>query len=120
MGRASKIMLLGCAAAAPMSIKAVLIDSHPVLQARVAVVEWLKELGLLRGREGNPGMQLAICTRSEDVIEPMLKPQWWVDMKEMAAKAVAAVKEKDPRANPSSPLNPESMRLHGPSECCSH
>ena len=44
-------------------------------QARVTVVDWLKELGLFRGTEGNK-MRLGVCSRSRDVIEPVLKPQW--------------------------------------------
>ena len=56
------------------------------------MVEWLKELGLFRGTEGNK-MRLGLCSRSNDVIEPIIKPQWWVRCKEMAAAGVAAVKE---------------------------
>ena len=47
-----------------------------VLQARVTVVEWLKEKGLFRGTAGN-AMRLGLCSRSGDVIEPVLKPQWY-------------------------------------------
>ena len=65
-----------------------------VLQARVTVVAWLKEIGLFKKVSPNPGMRLAVCSRSGDVVEPMLKPQWWVDMKVMGAEAVAAVKDK--------------------------
>ena len=39
------------------------------------MVAWLKELGLFRGTEGNK-MRLGVCSRSRDVIEPVLKPQW--------------------------------------------
>lgn len=60
------------------------------LQARVAVVEWLKELGLFRGTAGNE-MRLGRCSRSTDVIEPVIKPQWWVDCREMGNAAAAAV-----------------------------
>ena len=47
-----------------------------VLQARVTVVDWLKEKGLFRGTAGN-AMRLGLCSRSGDVIEPVLKPQWY-------------------------------------------
>ena len=70
------------------------------------MVEWLTEKGLFRGRKGNPGMQLAIGIRSGDVIEPMLKPQWWVDTKDMAAKAMAAVKDKDSEGNSKLTIKP--------------
>ena len=33
----------------------------------------LKELGLIRGKEINK-MRLGVCSRTKDVIEPMLKP----------------------------------------------
>ena len=38
-------------------------------------------------------MQIPICTRTGDIVEPLLKPQWYVDCKEMAARAVDAVKK---------------------------
>ena len=60
--------------------------------ARVAVVDWLKEAGLFRGVAPNP-MRLGLCSRSGDVVEPVLKPQWWVACGGMAAKAGAAVRE---------------------------
>uniref|UniRef100_A0A061RC03 Valine--tRNA ligase, mitochondrial n=1 Tax=Tetraselmis sp. GSL018 TaxID=582737 RepID=A0A061RC03_9CHLO len=61
-------------------------------EARRTVTEFLKEKGLFRGTEPNP-MRLGLCSRSKDVIEPMLKPQWWVDCKQMAADGCAAVRD---------------------------
>lgn len=55
------------------------------------MVEALQEAGLYRGKEDNP-MRLGLCSRSKDVIEPMLKPQWWVACGDMAAKGVQAVR----------------------------
>ena len=43
-------------------------------QARETVVAWLEQRGLYRGRAGN-AMRLGLCSRSKDVIEPVLKPQ---------------------------------------------
>jgi len=60
--------------------------------ARVAIIEELTALGQYHGKNPNP-MVLSFCSRSKEVIEPMLKPQWWVDCKDMAARAVAEVKE---------------------------
>ena len=62
--------------------------------ARNAVIEALKELGLYRGTEDNP-MKVPICDRSGDVVEPMLKPQWWCDCKSMAKDAVESVQKKE-------------------------
>ena len=63
----------------------------PRFEARVKVVDWLKELGLFRGTEGN-AMRLGLCSRSGDVVEPMLKPQWWVSCQGMAKDAADAVR----------------------------
>jgi len=55
--------------------------------ARNQVLEDLKKKGLYRETKPNP-MVLGVCSRSKDVIEPMIKPQWWVSCKEIAARAV--------------------------------
>lgn len=65
---------------------------QPRFKTRVTVVEYLKEKGLFRGAADNP-MRLGICSRSKDVIEPVLKPQWWVSCEGMAADACAAVRD---------------------------
>ncbi|CAI5439039.1 unnamed protein product [Caenorhabditis angaria] len=59
--------------------------------ARIAVIEELQKLGLYRGKEDNP-MVVPTCSRSKDVIEPILKPQWYVKCTHMAEKAVEAVR----------------------------
>jgi valyl-tRNA synthetase len=38
-------------------------------------------------------MSLPQCSRSKDIIEPMLKPQWWVNCQGMAEEACAAVRD---------------------------
>lgn len=38
-------------------------------------------------------MRLGICSRSNDVIEPMVKPQWFVDCSGMAKEACEAVRD---------------------------
>lgn len=62
--------------------------------ARNAVYEELNRLGLIVGKKPNP-MSIGRCSKSNDIIEPMLKPQWYVDCKDMAARAVSAVREGD-------------------------
>ncbi|CAA21312.1 cytoplasmic valine-tRNA ligase Vrs1/Vas1 [Schizosaccharomyces pombe] len=59
--------------------------------ARVKVVERLKELGLFVGTKENP-MVIPLCGKTSDIIEPVMKPQWWVNQKEMAAAAAEVVK----------------------------
>ena len=44
-------------------------------EARKAIVEKLIEVGAFRGSEEN-AMSLAKCSRSGDVLEPLIKPQW--------------------------------------------
>ena len=55
--------------------------------ARSAVLEALKTKGLYRGHTDNP-MVVPVCSRSKDIVEPLIKPQWYVDCKDMAAMAV--------------------------------
>nr|XP_057904054.1 valine--tRNA ligase, mitochondrial isoform X2 [Doryrhamphus excisus] len=54
--------------------------------ARRMVVDALVEKKLFRGKKGH-AMALPVCSRSGDVIEPLLKEQWFVRCKEMARKA---------------------------------
>jgi valyl-tRNA synthetase len=67
--------------------------------ARKTVVEKLKERGLFVAKNDHE-MTLRICSRSKDVIEPLLKPQWYVNMKDMAAQAYKAVESGDLIINP--------------------
>lgn len=61
--------------------------------ARKAVLKALKERGLFKEVKDTETV-LPICSRSKDVIEPLLKSQWYVNCKEMAARACRAVREK--------------------------
>jgi valyl-tRNA synthetase len=45
-------------------------------------------------------MRLAISSRTKDVMEPLLKPQWWVDCKGMAAAAARAARDGQLRLLP--------------------
>jgi valyl-tRNA synthetase len=59
--------------------------------ARVEVMKKLKSLGLFEKSEDHK-MNIPICSRSGDIIEPMLKPQWYVNCKDMAKEAADAVR----------------------------
>jgi len=61
-------------------------------KARATVEEALKEKGLWVGKKSHC-MRLGFCSRSKDIIEPYLKPQWWMDCKELAERSVKAVRE---------------------------
>ncbi|CAN8064271.1 unnamed protein product [Agarophyton chilense] len=60
--------------------------------ARVEIEKALEARGLLRGKNPNP-MSLPVCSRSGDIVEPMLLPQWWVNCKDLAKKAADAARE---------------------------
>ncbi|XP_071729730.1 valine--tRNA ligase, mitochondrial 1 isoform X2 [Rutidosis leptorrhynchoides] len=62
----------------------------PRFEARVAVTEALKSKGLYKGEEKNE-MRLGVCSRTNDVVEPMIKPQWYVSCSSMAQEALDAV-----------------------------
>lgn len=55
--------------------------------ARIKIIERLEELGLYKGKKKN-NMVLKKCSRSGDIIEPILKPQWWANMDGLAKRAV--------------------------------
>lgn len=60
-------------------------------EARKIIVEELRQKNLLV-KEENHTQILPFCSRSNDVIEPMIKEQWWCDCKGMAQKAIDGVK----------------------------
>lgn len=55
--------------------------------ARKAIIEALKVKNLYVETKDNP-MVIPICNRSKDIVEPMLKVQWYVNCQEMAKKAI--------------------------------
>lgn len=69
--------------------------------ARREVIAELEKLGLYKGEKPNP-MRLSLCSRSNDVIEPLILPQWYVRCEEMAEKALNAVKNGELKILPSS------------------
>lgn len=56
--------------------------------------EELKKINLFVKKEDNK-MRLGLCQRSHDVIEPIIKPQWYVNCTEIAAKMIDVVKTKE-------------------------
>ena len=63
------------------------------------VLDWASERGLLEKREHHRH-SVGRCVRCHSRIEPLIVPQWWVAMQELAAPAVAAVKEGRVRFTP--------------------
>ncbi|XP_057331354.1 valine--tRNA ligase isoform X1 [Microplitis mediator] len=62
--------------------------------ARKAVLQELKTLGLLVDVKDHT-MVVPICSRSKDIVEPMIKPQWYIKCDEMARDAIEVVKNGD-------------------------
>ena len=63
------------------------------------VLEWASERGQLEKRE-HYRHSVGHCERCHSRIEPLVMPQWWLAMEELAAPAVAAVKEGRVRFTP--------------------
>merc|ERR1719228_1112336 len=58
--------------------------------AKKAVLASLEEKGLYRETKDNP-MVVPVCSRSKDIVEPIIKPQWYVKCDRMAEEAQKAV-----------------------------
>ncbi|WPH02442.1 Hypothetical protein R9X50_00530600 [Acrodontium crateriforme] len=68
---------------------------------RYTVIEELDKLGLYVGKANNK-MVIPLCSKSKDVIEPILKPQWWMHMKPLAEPAIEAVRSGQIKLKPES------------------
>ncbi|KAI1266798.1 tRNA synthetases class I-domain-containing protein [Xylariaceae sp. FL1019] len=68
---------------------------------RYAIEGDLKEKGLWVDKKDNV-MKVPLCERSKDIIEPLLKPQWWMRMKDLAAPAIDVVKKGEIKILPES------------------
>lgn len=66
---------------------------------RYAIQDALKEKGLYVDKKDN-AMKVPLCDKSKDIIEPIMKPQWWVKTKELAEPALAAVRNGDIKIKP--------------------
>ncbi|KAL6949099.1 valine--tRNA ligase [Hanseniaspora vineae] len=69
--------------------------------ARKLVIAKLKEKGLFIDQQDNE-MVIPTCSRSGDIIEPLLKPQWWVAQETMAKQAIKVVKNGEITITPKS------------------
>jgi valyl-tRNA synthetase len=61
----------------------------------------LEKLGLFVKQENNP-MKVPLCEKTKDVIEPLMKPQWWMKMKDMADQALQVVDSGEVKIKPES------------------
>ncbi|KAG2203401.1 hypothetical protein INT47_010099 [Mucor saturninus] len=57
---------------------------HDRFEVRQVIIDKLSQIGSYKGRNDNHVMRVAVCSRSGDVIEPLLQPQWYIKCKELA------------------------------------
>ncbi len=62
-------------------------------EAEERILAWLRERGQLDQRESYRH-SVGHCDRSKDRIEPLITEQWYVDMKELAAPAIDAIRDR--------------------------
>lgn len=84
-----------------MTEKAGKFAGMTVLEARKAVVEALKEKGLLVKADENYKNRVGVCYKCKTVIEPMLLDQWFINVKPLVAKVKDAIKNKEVNFTPS-------------------
>ncbi|GLH04598.1 Valyl-tRNA synthetase [Gryllus bimaculatus] len=70
-------------------------------EAREKIKDELVKLGLFRGQKHHT-MSVPVCSRTGDIIEFLLKPQWFLSCQEMAKVAIAAVEKEELLIIPSS------------------
>ncbi|KFB42222.1 AGAP006624-PA-like protein [Anopheles sinensis] len=73
----------------------------PRYEARERLLDYLSKLSLLRGIKSH-SMVLPICSRSKDVVELLLRPQWFVKCRALADRALKAVEDGDLQIIPKS------------------
>ncbi|SOV19650.1 valine--tRNA ligase, putative [Plasmodium gaboni] len=73
-------------------------------ECRFKIQEELKKLNLLSDKVPNP-MSLPLCSRTNDIIEYMLIPQWYMNCSELAHQAIENVKTKELEIIPSQHVN---------------
>jgi valyl-tRNA synthetase len=68
-------------------------------EAGERVLEWARERDLL-DRQEPYRHSVGHCSRCKSRLEPLVMPQWWVAMEELAAPAIAAIREGRVRFTP--------------------
>jgi valyl-tRNA synthetase len=88
-------------------------------EANERVVDWLKEHDQLEKRESYRH-SVGTCERCHSRIEPLVSPQWWCRMDELARPAIAALEARRVRYHPESQhrFAIESLE-HAPDWCIS-
>ncbi|KAK5990349.1 Valyl-tRNA synthetase [Cladobotryum mycophilum] len=84
---------------------------------RYAVQDALKEKGLYVDKKDNP-INVPLYEKSKDIIEPIMKPQWWVRTKELAEPAMQAVRDGKIKIRPESAEKSYFRWLEGINDWC--
>ena len=77
-------------------------EGMPVFEARKAVVEALKEKGLLIKVDEKYQNRVGKCYKCGTTIEPMLMDQWFINMQRLAEPAIKALQDEKVRFYPDS------------------
>lgn len=85
--------------------------------ARYAVIKALKGKGLYVKWEHNP-MKVPLCAKSKDIIEPLMKPQWWMKMRGLADAAIKAVRDGEIKIRPENAERSYFRWLEGINDWC--
>lgn len=85
-----------------MTEKAGRFAGMTVLEARPAVVEALKEKGLLVRIDENYRNRVGVCYKCKTVIEPMLLDQWFISMEPLTKQTLKAIEQGSITFHPAS------------------
>ncbi|VDK47708.1 unnamed protein product [Anisakis simplex] len=87
-----------------------LFDGMDRFEARTKVIERLRELDAYGGEAVNEDARIGICSRTGDVVEPMLKEQWWLNCDEINSSILEALHQG--QASSFSILSVTSISIH--------
>ena len=88
-----------------MNHRAGRFEGMPVTEARKAIVEALKEKGLLEKVDEKYQNRVGKCYKCGTTIEPMLMDQWFIDMRKIAEPAIKALRDKKIKFYPEAKRN---------------
>jgi valyl-tRNA synthetase len=84
---------------------------------REKIIKDLEALGDFVGKAPNK-MVIGLCSRSKDVIEPVVRPQWWVNVDDMARRSVEAVEKGELKIKPEFHIKTWNKFLKTPQPWC--
>ena len=63
-------------------------------------------------------MMLPMCGRSGNIVEPLMKPQWWVNCQDIAVSAMDAVRSGEIQITPNTSEKDWFRWLENPQDWC--